>query len=75
MELETFKLLYSKGYGPPVFATFDNGIAYGFVEGEVLDTDTICDDHISKLISILSLNGLYLTSRSVVYLLSVYIIL
>jgi len=51
MELETFKLLYSKGYGPPVYATFDNGIAYGFVEGDVLGTDTICDAHISKLIA------------------------
>lgn len=51
MELETFKLLYSKGYGPPVYATFDNGIAYGFVTGDVLDTETICDDHISKLIA------------------------
>lgn len=51
MELETFKLLYSKGYGPPVFATFENGIVYGFVEGEVLDCVTICDDHISKLIA------------------------
>lgn len=51
MELETFKLLYSKGYGPPVHATFENGISYGFVDGEVLGTDTICDEHISKLIA------------------------
>lgn len=50
-ELETFQLLHSKGFGPPVYATFDNGIAYGFVNGDVLDTDSICDPHISKLIA------------------------
>lgn len=37
MELKTFKFLHSRGYGAPVFATFDNGLCYGFIEGDVLD--------------------------------------
>ena len=48
-ELETFQILHSRGYGPPVYGTFDNGICYGFVAGEVLDTESICDIHISSL--------------------------
>ena len=50
-ELETFQLLHSKGFGPPVYATFENGIAYGFLSGEVLDTQTICDPVFSALIA------------------------
>lgn len=50
-ELETFKILHSRGYGAPVYATFNNGISYGYIDGEVLDTNTIADDHISTLIA------------------------
>lgn len=50
-ELETFKILHSKGYGAPVYATFDNGICYGYIDGDVLDTVTIAEDHISTLIA------------------------
>jgi len=48
-ELETFQILHSKGYGPPVYGTLENGLAYGFLAGDVLDTDTIADPHISSL--------------------------
>lgn len=48
-ELETFQILHSKGYGPPVYGTLENGLAYGFLPGDVLDTDTIADKHISSL--------------------------
>lgn len=50
-ELETFQILHSKGYGPPVYGTLENGISYGFLPGEVLDTDTIANPHISSLIA------------------------
>ena len=48
-ELETFQILHSKGYGPPVYGTLENGLVYGFLPGDVLDTDTIADPHISSL--------------------------
>ena len=48
-ELETFQILHSKGYGPPVYGTLENGLAYGFLTGDVLDCDTIADSHISLL--------------------------
>lgn len=48
-ELETFQILHSKGYGPPVYGTLENGLAYGFLPGDVLDTKTIADPHISSL--------------------------
>ena len=48
-ELETFQILHSKGYGPPVYGTLENGLSYGFLAGDVLDTDTIADPHISSL--------------------------
>lgn len=48
-ELETFQILHSKGYGPPVYGTLENGLSYGFLEGDVLDTDMIADPHISSL--------------------------
>ena len=48
-ELETFQILHSKGYGPPVYGTLENGLAYGFLAGDVLDTVTIADSHISSL--------------------------
>ena len=48
-ELETFQILHSKGYGPPVYGTLENGLVYGFLPGDVLDTDTIADKHISSL--------------------------
>lgn len=48
-ELETFQILHSKGYGPPVYGTLENGLSYGFLEGDVLDTDMIAEPHISSL--------------------------
>ncbi|XP_015779994.1 PREDICTED: probable ethanolamine kinase [Acropora digitifera] len=48
-ELETFQILHSKGYGPPVYGTLENGIAYGFLAGDVLNPVTIADPHISSL--------------------------
>ena len=48
-ELETFQVVHSNGYGPPVYGTLENGQAYGFLAGDILDTDTIADSHISSL--------------------------
>ncbi|XP_068672029.1 probable ethanolamine kinase [Montipora capricornis] len=50
-ELETFQILFSKGYGPAVHGTLENGLAYGFLAGDVLNTETIADPHISSLVA------------------------
>ena len=36
--------------GPVIYATFANGIAYSFIPGEILTTDTVIDPKISQLV-------------------------
>ncbi|XP_075235260.1 ethanolamine kinase 1 isoform X2 [Lycorma delicatula] len=40
-ETRNFKLLQDVGYAPQLYATFQNGLVYEFVPGEVLTVDTV----------------------------------
>ncbi|XP_054262973.1 ethanolamine kinase 1 [Macrosteles quadrilineatus] len=40
-ELENIKLLQGVGFAPPLFATFNNGLAYQYIPGEVLTVETV----------------------------------
>ena len=50
-ELETFQVFHSHGIGPLVEGTISNGLCYGFLEGPVLDCESIRDSHVSELIA------------------------
>ncbi|XP_061166871.1 ethanolamine kinase 1-like [Saccostrea echinata] len=43
--------LYEAGLCPPLYATFENGLAYGFAPGVTLDEKTVRDETIRKLIA------------------------
>jgi ethanolamine kinase len=47
-ELKTMVLLHAVGCSEPLYATFQNGLSYGFVQGECLDEKTVRDEHIAK---------------------------
>ncbi|XP_060579167.1 ethanolamine kinase 1-like [Ruditapes philippinarum] len=51
VEKQNIQLLSAAGRSPPLYASFDNGIAYGFVQGCTLDDKTIRDEKIRKLIA------------------------
>lgn len=36
-----FQFLQGEGFTPPLFATFNNGLAYQYIPGEVLTVDTV----------------------------------
>lgn len=44
----TLQVLNAAGRCPPLYATFKNGIAYGFVSGITLDVKTVRDEKIRK---------------------------
>lgn len=46
--MQAFKMA---GCGPPVYATFKNGLVYGYIHGETLDLDTVKDPQIARLIA------------------------
>ncbi|XP_075885011.1 ethanolamine kinase 1-like isoform X2 [Nelusetta ayraudi] len=50
-ELEIFKLFHSHGCGPEIYCSFQNGICYQFVRGEVLDDLRLHQPAIYRLIA------------------------
>ncbi|XP_060579169.1 ethanolamine kinase 1-like, partial [Ruditapes philippinarum] len=48
VEKQNIQLLSAAGRSPPLYASFDNGIAYGFIQGCTLDEKTIRDEKIRK---------------------------
>ncbi|XP_046665616.1 ethanolamine kinase 1 [Homalodisca vitripennis] len=50
-ETETIKVLQGVGFAPPLFATFNNGLAYQYIPGEVLTVETVCAPSIYPLIA------------------------
>lgn len=50
-ERENIQVLHAAGCCPPLYAVYNNGIAYGFVNGETLDENTVRDPTIRKLIA------------------------
>lgn len=40
-ETKNFKLLQKAGYAPELYATFNNGLAYKFIPGEILTVETV----------------------------------
>lgn len=51
MEVQTFRLLSAAQCGPPLYALFQNGMAYGFFHGEPLDEKNVRDDTVASLIA------------------------
>lgn len=50
-EPEVMRALHAAGCAPPMFALFNNGMAYGFFTGETLDEKSVRDPHIQRLIA------------------------
>ncbi|CAD5111466.1 DgyrCDS777 [Dimorphilus gyrociliatus] len=50
VERRNIQLLCKVGCSKPLYATFDNGIAYGFIEGVTLDEETVKDPEIYRCI-------------------------
>lgn len=50
-EFETFKLLHAAKCGPPLYAIFTTGMAYGFLEGEPLNETLVRDKKVAALIA------------------------
>ncbi|XP_055900067.1 ethanolamine kinase 1-like [Biomphalaria glabrata] len=50
-ELEAFGLLSAAGCAPPLYCTFNNGMAYGFFPGVPLDVETVREPKIQRLIA------------------------
>ncbi|XP_050545828.1 ethanolamine kinase 1 [Daktulosphaira vitifoliae] len=50
-ELRNFKILYYAGHAPDLYATFENGIIYKFIEGETLDTVTVREPSIYRMVA------------------------
>jgi len=50
-EMRIIVMLNEAGLCKPLYAKFNNGLAYGFVPGECLNKDTVRDDHIASLIA------------------------
>ena len=47
-ERDNMIMLSKAGLCPPLYAEFNNGIAYGFAQGVTLDEKTVRDDKIRK---------------------------
>ena len=43
-----YTLYHAAGIGTPFYATFKNGIAYGYIPGEVLNEESVRAPEISK---------------------------
>ncbi|PVD18397.1 hypothetical protein C0Q70_20946 [Pomacea canaliculata] len=50
-EVETFVLLHAAGCSPPLYAVFNNGIAYGFFPGKPIDEELVRDEQVATLIA------------------------
>lgn len=50
-ETRNIILLNNVNLAPNLYATFDNGLAYRFVPGNILNKDTVRDPHIYKLVA------------------------
>lgn len=50
-ELKAFQVLYEAGCGPQLYATFKNGISYGFMPGSILSTETVRSEKLYPLIA------------------------
>lgn len=50
-ECQNIQVLSAAGRAPPLYAIFTNGISYGFANGVTLDTESIRDPTIRKLIA------------------------
>ena len=46
-EIRTFQLLSTAKCGPPLYAVFDNGMAYGFFHGQPLDEKIVRDEKVA----------------------------
>lgn len=46
-----FQLLQEVGFAPPLFATFNNGLVYQYIPGEVLTVETVCSPAVYPLIA------------------------
>lgn len=44
--------LHQHGLAPELYATFKNGLVYEFVPGETINTKTVCDPKIWRLVAI-----------------------
>ncbi|XP_052797703.1 ethanolamine kinase 1-like [Mya arenaria] len=51
LEKKNIQILHAAGRCPPLYASFNNGIAYGFAHGVTLEVDTVRDEHIGRLIA------------------------
>lgn len=51
MEIRNMKLMHESGLSPPIYATFNNGICYGYTPGSVCSYEMVCDPTISSLIA------------------------
>lgn len=45
-EIQNIILLHSSGFGTELYATFNNGIAYGFSAGETVTVDSIYEERV-----------------------------
>ncbi|ELU17086.1 hypothetical protein CAPTEDRAFT_216393 [Capitella teleta] len=50
-ELKTLAMMHAVGCSEPLYATFKNGLSYGFVQGHCLHEENVRDEHIAKLIA------------------------
>ncbi|KAF7491439.1 Ethanolamine kinase 2 [Sarcoptes scabiei] len=51
IECRNMRIMYKHGMSAPIYATFLNGICYGYSPGTVLDSEMIRDSRISSLIA------------------------
>lgn len=51
IEIRNMKLMHESGLSPPIYATFNNGICYGFTPGSVSTYQMVTDSTISSLIA------------------------
>lgn len=49
-EKQNMQTLHTAGCGPPLYAAFNNGLAYGYIHGHVLDQVTVREEKVRKLI-------------------------
>lgn len=45
------QLLQNAGHAPDVYATFENGMAYKYIRGEILTTTTVRDPNVYRLVA------------------------
>jgi len=50
-EVESFSLLSNHDCAPQLYCIFKNGLCYEFVPGSTLTTESVCDQHISRLVA------------------------